>query len=211
MAPGALRGLMLVTDQDLCLGRPLAEVVRQAVLGGVSSVQFRGKQLSTRAFLEQAAALKALLAPLGVPLIINDRVDVALALGVDGVHVGQEDLPATTARRLLGPAAIIGLSVETWEEVERAQDLEVDYLGVSPVFATATKTDTKAPWGLAGLARIKGFSRHPLVGIGGISLANCREVALAGADSLAVVSAICSAADPEQAARALCLKMGGRA
>ena len=209
MPPGAFQGLMLVTDHDLCLGRPLEAVVRQAVLGGVRCVQLRGKQLSTRAFLEQGAALKALLAPLGVPLIINDRVDVALALGVDGVHVGQEDLPAAVVRRLLGPGAIIGLSVETWEDVERAQELEVDYLGVSPVFETATKTDTKAPWGLAGLARIKRFSRHPLVAIGGITLANLGEVARAGADGIAVVSAICSAPNPEQAARALRGQAGG--
>ena len=98
----ASRGLMLVTDEALCLGRPLEEIVRQAVLGGVSSVQLRGKQLSTRAFLEQGARLKALLAPTGVALIINDCVDVALALGVDGVHVGQQDMPVPLVRRLLG-------------------------------------------------------------------------------------------------------------
>ena len=104
------------------------------------------------------------MAPYGVPLIINDRVDVAL---VSAASVGQEDMPYGIARRLMGPKAIIGLSVETWEDVEQAQGLDCDYLGVSPVFATPTKTNTKEPWGLEGLAKIRAFSRHPLVGIGG--------------------------------------------
>ena len=199
----ASRGLMLVTDEALCLGRPLEEIVRQAVLGGVSSVQLRGKQLSTRAFLEQGARLKALLAPTGVALIINDCVDVALALGVDGVHVGQQDMPVPLVRRLLGSEALIGLSVETWADVEAAQDLEVDYLGVSPVFATATKTDTQPAWGLEGLARIHRFSRHPLVAIGGVNRGNIAELIRAGAAGAAVVSAICSAVDPAQATREL--------
>ena len=191
-----MRGIYLVTDRGLCRGRLLLDVVAQAVKGGVSCVQLREKEMPTRAFVEEALAVKNILAPHRIPLMINDRIDVALACGADGVHIGQEDMPYETARRLLGPKAIIGLSVETWADVEASRDLDVDYLGVSPVFATPTKTDTKEPWGLEGLRKIKAFSRHPLVAIGGISEANACEVTEAGANCLAVVSAICSADDP---------------
>jgi thiamine-phosphate pyrophosphorylase len=133
-------------------------------------------------------------------LIINDRIDVALAVGAHGVHIGQQDMPFEIARRLMGPRAIIGLSVETWEDVERAAALDVDYLGVSPVFETPTKTDTKGHWGLEGLRRIRAVTHRPLVAIGGLHAANAAEVIRAGADCIAVVSAICAAADPYQAA-----------
>ena len=191
-----MRGIYLVTDRGLCRGRRLPDVVAQAVKGGAACVQLREKEMPTRAFLEEALAVKSILVPHRIPLMINDRIDVALACGADGVHIGQEDMPYETARRLLGPKAIIGLSVETWADVEASRDLDVDYLGVSPVFATPTKTDTKEPWGLEGLRKIKAFSRHPLVAIGGISEANACEVTEAGANCLAVVSAICSADDP---------------
>lgn len=202
-ARGFPGGLYLVTDRGLSGGRPLEEVVREAVKGGAAVVQLREKDLSTRAFLEEACRMKGILAGLGVPLIINDRLDVALAAGADGVHLGQQDMPYEKARSLLGPQAIIGLSVETWEDVLQAEELDVDYLGVSPVFATPTKRDTKEPWGLAGLARIRAFSRHLLVAIGGINAANAAAVVEAGADCLAVVSAICGASDPCAAAREL--------
>ena len=147
--------------------------------------------------------MKSILAPFSVPLIINDRVDIALASGANGVHIGQSDMPYKTARRLMGPDSIIGLSVETWEDVITAQDLSVDYIGVSPVFSTPTKTDTKEPWGIAGLERIKAYSRHPLVAIGGINVSNTARIIRAGADSIAVVSAICSAENPFEATRRL--------
>jgi thiamine-phosphate pyrophosphorylase len=198
-----VKGLHLVTDRGLCGGRDLEEIVRQAVLGGVACVQLREKDLGTRAFVAEAARLQALLAPLGVPLIINDRVDVALAVGAAGVHVGQDDLPCERARELLGPGALLGLSVETWEDVVRAQDQPVDYLGVSPVFATPTKTNTRGAWGLEGLARIRAFSRHPLVAIGGLNAGNIPQVVRAGAEGIAVVSALCGAPEPREAARAL--------
>ena len=198
-----MRGLYLVTDRALCGGRPLEEVVAQAVAGGVACVQLREKDLSTRAFVELAVALKRLLGPAGVPLIINDRLDVALAARADGLHVGQEDMPCALVRRFMGPRAVIGLSVETWEDVERAQDQDVDYLGISPVFPTPTKTDTKAAWGLEGIRRIRAFSRHPLVAIGGLNAANAAQAVLAGADGIAVVSAICASPDPGSAAREL--------
>ncbi|SEM11588.1 thiamine-phosphate pyrophosphorylase [Syntrophus gentianae] len=197
-------GLYLVTDRGLCGQRGLEEVVSLAVKGGAAWVQLREKDLPTRPFVEEASRLKKILAPLGVPLIINDRLDVVLASKADGIHIGQEDMPYEIARRLLGPKAIIGLSVETWEDVEQAQSLDVDYLGISPVFATPTKTDTKGPWGLEGVSRIRAFSRHPLVAIGGISRANAAAVILAGSDCIAVVSAICAAPDPRRAAEDLC-------
>lgn len=201
----SIGGLYLVTDRVLCGGRDLKEVVREAVRGGAACVQLREKDLPTRDFVAEAAALKALLAPLGVPLIINDRVDVALASGADGVHIGQQDMPYHLARQIMGPKAVIGLSVETWEDLERAEELDVDYLGVSPIFATSTKTDTKEPWGIDGLAAVRARSRHFLVAIGGLHGGNAREVIHAGADAVAFVSAICAAADPFRAAREIAL------
>jgi len=207
LVPGKTNGLYLVTDRGLCGHRDLEEVVSLAVQGGAAWVQLREKDLPTRLFVEEARRLKKILSPLGVPLIINDRLDVVLASDADGIHIGQEDMPYDIARRLLGPKAIIGLSVETWEDVEQAELLDVDYLGVSPVFTTPTKTDTKGPWGLEGLARIRAFSRHPLVAIGGISRDNAAAVILAGADRIAVVSAICAASDPRKAAGDLCTEI----
>lgn len=196
-----MRGLYLVTDRGLCGNKPLDEVVMQAVKGGASYVQLREKEISTRAFVEEALKIKKLLRPYKVPLIINDRLDVALACGAEGVHIGQEDMPYEIARKLMGREAIIGLSVETWEDVEISQTLDVNYIGVSPVFATPTKTDTKGAWGLEGLTRIKAFSKHPLVAIGGINESNVKDIVKAGAKCVAVVSAICSSPDPEAAAQ----------
>ncbi|MDD5474988.1 MAG: thiamine phosphate synthase [Syntrophales bacterium] len=198
-----MRGVYLVTDRDLCFGRSLEDVVLKAVRGGVSCVQLREKTLSTKEFLSEAIAVKELLGNFPVPLIINDRVDVALACGADGVHIGRDDMPYAAARGLMGPRAIIGVSVETWDDVMFFQDLDVSYIAASPVFATPTKTDTGKPWGLEGLRAIKSFSRHPIVAIGGINESNARKVLEAGADSLAVVSWICSADNPEMAARQL--------
>ncbi len=194
--------LYLVTDRRLAGARPLPDLVAAAVRGGVTAVQLREKECGTREFVELARALKALLAPVGVPLIVNDRVDVALAACADGVHVGQSDMPCPDVRRLLGPSAIIGLSVETLEQALAAPD-DIDYLGVSPLFSTPTKTDTAPAWGLDGLAALRRASRLPLVAIGGIHSGNAASVIRAGADGIAVVSAICCAPDPELAARAL--------
>ncbi|MBE0555683.1 MAG: thiamine phosphate synthase [Proteobacteria bacterium] len=198
-----MNGLYFVTDRGLCDPRPLADVILQAVRGGAACVQLREKTAATRAFVEEAQRIRKLMAPFRVPLLINDRLDVALAVGADGVHVGQDDMPYEIARKLMGPKAIIGLSVETWEDVERAEALDADYLGVSPIFATPTKTDTKGAWGLDGLARIRAFSRHPLVAIGGLNASNAEAVVMAGADGVAVVSAICASPDPMRTARQL--------
>ena len=198
----ALR-LYLVTDQASACGRTLTDVVAAAVQGGVSCVQLREKQLNTRDFVAQAMVMKALLAPLNIPLVINDRIDVALACGAQGVHLGQSDMPVAQARRLLPPEVFIGWSVETMEDVARSASLAVDYLGVSPIHATLTKADTQAPWGLEGLRRVRSATALPLVAIGGIHAGNAREVLSAGADGLALVSALCAAVDPRAAAAAL--------
>jgi thiamine-phosphate pyrophosphorylase len=196
-----VRGLYLVTDRVLCGNRSLEDVAHQALVGGAACIQLREKDVSTRFFVEEARKIKGLTARFRAPLIINDRIDVALAGGADGVHIGQDDMPYAEARRLMGPKAIIGLSVETWDDVVEAEALDVNYLGVSPVFETPTKTDTKGNWGLEGLARIKAYSRHPLVAIGGLNASNAKEAVMAGADCIAVVSAICAAPDPLLASR----------
>jgi thiamine-phosphate pyrophosphorylase len=200
--PDVLR-LYLVTDQSLAAGRSLADVVGAAVQGGVSCVQLREKNFGTREFLAQALMLKALLAPHRVPLVINDRIDIALACGAEGVHLGQSDLPVDEARKLLPTEVFIGWSVETMDDVAQSAVLPVDYLGVSPIFSTSTKTDTKESWGLEGLALVRAATRLPLVAIGGIHAGNARQVLRAGADSLAVVSALCAASDPHAAAMGL--------
>jgi len=166
-------------------------------------VQLREKRLGFRAMVELGLALKALLAPFGVPLLINDRVDVALAVGADGAHLGQSDMPAALARQLLGPGAIIGLSLERLDQLAEAEGQDVDYYGVSPVFPTGTKTDLGAAWGLDGLRALRAATSRPLVAIGGIGADNAEAVIRAGADGLAVVSAICAAPDPESASAAL--------
>lgn len=200
-----MRGLYLVTDRALCGKRSVEDVVSMALRGGASAIQLREKDASTREFVETAQRIKALTVAFKAALIINDRLDVALAVGADGVHIGQSDMPFAIVRKLLGPQAIIGLSVETWEDVEKACNLNADYLGVSPIFATPTKKDTKGPWGLEGLTRIRTTTSRPLVAIGGLNANNAADAVRAGADAVAVVSAICAATDPLQATRDICL------
>lgn len=195
--------LYLVTDRSLAGGKPVEEIVRAAVAGGVTMVQLREKDIPTRDFIDEAIALKAALSGTGVPLIINDRVDVALAADADGVHIGQSDMPYEAARSLMGPEKIIGLSVENMDQVLLANSLDVDYIGVSPVFATPTKTDTAAPFGLEGLAEAVRKSGHPAVAIGGMNAKTAADVIAAGADGIAVVSAIMASEDPRSSAAEL--------
>ncbi|NJD38717.1 MAG: thiamine phosphate synthase [Geobacter sp.] len=195
--------LHLVTDRSLSRGRALVEVVAEAVAGGVTCVQLREKDCSTREFLQEALALKALLQPLRVPLIINDRVDIALAVEADGVHLGQSDMPITHARRLLGPNCLIGISAESVQDAIDAEQQGADYIGISPVFSTPTKTDTAQALGLDGIRQIRELVRIPLVGIGGINQTNAGQVLAAGADGVAVVSAIMAAESPRLAAEAI--------
>lgn len=192
--------LYLVTDRSLSCGRTLTEVVEEAVAGGVTCVQLREKHCSTRQFIEEGLALLNMLTPLHIPLIINDRIDVAMAIGAPGVHLGQNDMELSLARRLLGPNYIVGISVESLTDARVAAAAGADYLGVSPVFATPTKTDTAPPLGLDGLKAIRAEVDIPLVAIGGIKSENCGSVIGAGADGLAVVSALMSAPSPRQAA-----------
>jgi thiamine-phosphate pyrophosphorylase len=178
-------------------------VIEAAVRGGVTAVQLREKALSIREFIATARRIQKIVGPRGIPLIINDRLDVALAVGAEGVHLGPKDIPYEDARRILGHGAIVGISVENAAQAVKAEEWDVDYLGVSPVFPTPTKTDTAAAWGLDGLRRMRKHSRHVLVAIGGINDSNAGQVLDAGADGLAVVSAVCAAVDPEAAARRL--------
>lgn len=194
--------LHLVTDAAQCGERGLLAVVQSAVRGGVTCVQLREKSLDTRAFVERARALKALLSPWRIPLLVNDRVDVALAAGADGVHVGQSDMAPQDVRRLM-PGALIGLSIESWQQMREAEQAPVDYYGISPVFATSSKADAAPALGLAGLQQLRLMTTRPLVAIGGIQAGNVAAVMAAGADGVAVVSALCAAADPAAAARHL--------
>lgn len=194
--------LYLVTDPDMVPPEALCDVVRAAVRGGVDIVQLRDKRAEGRALVEAGRALKAALKPFGVPLIINDRVDVAQIVGAEGVHLGQSDLPCAEARALLGPEAILGLSVST--EAEAAAADGASYLAASPVYATPTKPDAPAAVGLAGVTRLKAARPElPLYAIGGLKADNLAPVIEAGADGICVVSAILANQDPEAAARAL--------
>lgn len=195
--------LYLVTDRLLSLNRPLDYVVEEAVKGGVTVVQLREKDCSSGTFFDLAVQLKKVLAPFHIPLIINDRLDIALACDAEGLHIGQSDLPYPVVRRLLGNDKIIGLSVENLEDALAANAWDVDYIGISPVFSTSTKTDTAPVLGLEGVREITRISRHPSVGIGGIHLGNAASILQAGADGIAVVSAIMSAANPQESARLL--------
>ena len=193
--------LYLVTDPALCAQRGLEATVMAAVRGGVSVVQLRDKHASDEEMIAQAIRLKALLDEYEVPMIINDRIEVALASGADGLHIGQSDGDPVEARRRLGEDALIGLSVQTLEQLKALDVERIDYLGLGPVHATPTKPDHAAPLGIEGLTQLVRSSPLPTVAIGGISLANAGEVMTSGTDGLAVVSALCSAEDPAAAAQ----------
>lgn len=195
--------LYLVTDRPACLGRPLQDIVAAAVAGGASAVQLREKKASTREFVQLARALKKLLDPHKVPLIINDRIDVALAAKAHGVHVGQDDMHPADVRALIGPHMLLGLSVTGEAELLAARDAPVDYLGFGPIHDTPTKTDAGQAQGLGGVELAKTMARAPFVAIGGVNAANCADIIRAGAHGVAVVSAICSAKDPRRAAEEL--------
>jgi thiamine-phosphate pyrophosphorylase len=200
--------LYALVDPERAGGRDLAGLARLVAEGGATLVQLRDKRSDTRSMVERARAIKAALAPFGVPLLINDRVDVALAAGADGAHVGQDDMAVSDARRLLGRDAIVGLSVKTTAQAEAAPIDLLDYVGVGGVFATTSKDNPDPPIGPAGLARIATVFRgrapyFPLCGIAGIDASNAADAIAAGADGVAVISALSLAADPQAAARML--------
>jgi thiamine-phosphate pyrophosphorylase len=180
-----------ITDVKLS-GLSHAEQVRLLSRGGASLIQLREKQMPALEFYEQARAAQQS----GVQLIINDRVDITLALGAAGVHLGQDDLPPGAARKLLGPQAIIGYSTHNIDQAITAIEQPIDYLAIGPIFSTTTKTDTAPVLGLEGLRTVRqAIGNFPLVAIGGINASNAREVIDAGADSVAVISALLSAPD----------------
>lgn len=195
--------LYLVLDPDLCRDIGVVETARLAAEGGATMIQLRDKHADTGTMIETGRALKAALAGTGVALIINDDVEAAIAIGADGVHVGQSDLPAAASRARLGPDMILGLSVETVELASHVDPAIVDYVGVGPVFATATKPDHKQPIGFDGLAKIVAASPVPAVAIGGLKAGHAASILAAGAVGMAVVSAICGTADPKAASRQL--------
>lgn len=195
--------LYLVTDRDLSKGRSNEFIVAEAVKGGATIVQLREKDVTTRDFYQLAKSLMAMLKPINIPLIINDRLDIALAVDADGLHIGQSDLPYDVARKILGKDKIIGLSVETIEQAREANNIDVDYIGLSPVFSTQTKLDINTPLGLSGIKKIAGFTKHKTVAIGGINTTNAGDIIKSGVDGLAVVSAIVSQDSPQKAAAEL--------
>jgi thiamine-phosphate pyrophosphorylase len=195
--------LYLVTDESLSRGRGSLALAEAAMRGGVTMLQYRAKGATTRAMLEEANSLLELCRSRGVPLIINDRADVAMAIDADGLHVGQSDLSAGIARRLLAKGKILGVSVGSPEQARRAIAEGADYLGASPIFATPTKRDAAEPMGIEGLRSLAAGTRAPVVAIGGINAGNAAAVIAAGAAGIAVVSAIVAADDAEAAARSL--------
>ncbi len=193
--------LYWVCDLEVIAARPLASLAQAACEGGVTMVQLRAKRASYSEIFAAAHVLNAILRPRGIPLIVNDHLDVALAIGAAGVHLGQGDASLAEARSQLGPRAILGLSVESLEQAAAAE--HADYLGVSAIFATPTKSDVARLWGLQGLRELRACTSLPLVAIGGLSVENARAVIEAGADGIAVVSAIGAAPDPLRATREL--------
>lgn len=195
--------LCLVTDRSLSRGRAITEVVAAAVQGGATIVQLREKDAGTREFLETARAVKAVLQPHNVPLLINDRVDIAIAVDADGVHVGQTDMPVSIVRQMIGPGKIVGLSAGKREYILADDAAQADYLGIGPAYAQTTKTNTgRAPLEPEGFAELRKLTTKPVMAIGGLKPDNSAPLVAAGADGLAVVSAIVGADDPAAASRA---------
>lgn len=187
----------LLTDQRTADGRPLLEVVQAAIHGGATAIQLRAKEMPTREMFQLGQALHEMTQTAGLPLIINDRLDIALALEAEGVHVGQNDLPASLVRRLLGPNRILGVTAETIAQAQQAEQEGADYLGSATVYPTFSKPDAPKPIGVAGLAEVVQAVKIPVVAIGGITLANAAATIEAGAAGVALISAIIGAADPK--------------
>ena len=194
--------LYLVTDQDLMTASTIEESVEQAILGGVTVVQLREKTASSGEFYKAALKARGVTSRLNVPLIINDRVDIALAVGADGIHVGQDDLPYSEVRRIAGQDMILGVSANNLAEAIAASEAGVDYIGVGAMFATATKTNTRAT-GMDELKRIRAAVDIPIVAIGGIGMSNVHLFNGTGIDGIAVVSAIVAQENATTAAREL--------
>ncbi|MCX2486451.1 thiamine phosphate synthase [Pedobacter sp. MR2016-24] len=192
--------LYLVISEEACLGKDMIKIAEQAVKGGVDLVQLREKNNTDETFLLKALQIKEMLDKYAVPLIINDNLNVAMQCAATGIHVGNSDIPPSRIKFVWPACPILGYSIEYIEQLEKSDAQLADYLGISPVFSTLTKIDTVTEWGLSGITSIRTLTSKPLVAIGNINSNNAREVIDAGADCLAVVSAICSAANPGAAA-----------
>jgi len=202
--------LYAITDGRIARGRSHLQVAEAVLRGGADVLQLRDKDAGGGKLYRDALQLRRLTHGAGIPLIVNDRIDIALAVDADGVHVGPDDLPASVARKLLGTGKILGVSTGTVEEALLAEEAGADYLGVGPVFeARGTKGDAGEPVGLERIAQIRRRCRLPIVAIGGINAENAEKVREAGADAAAVISAIVAADDIEQAARRLKRLLGG--
>lgn len=193
-------GLYVVLDPGLCGARGLVRTALEAVAGGATMIQLRDKNADTAGLIEIGRALMAALCGSGVPLIVNDDPDAALAIGADGLHIGQDDIAPNLARRRIGPEIILGMSVETEALAAQLDPAVVDYAGAGPVFATRTKSDHKPPVGLDGLERLIRAASVPCVAIGGLKEHHVAGVLAAGAQGMAVGSAICGAPEPRVAA-----------
>jgi thiamine-phosphate pyrophosphorylase len=200
--------LYLCTDRIISLGRPITETVEAVIAGGVTMIQIREKETSTREFYDIARSVQAITQNRHIPLVINDRLDIALAIGAEGLHIGQSDLPLREARRIAGKDMFIGVSVSTVEEALAAEADGADYLGAGAVFPTGSKADAGEAIGLDGLAAICKAVRIPVVGIGGVALPNAPGVLKNGAIGVAVISAILSQPDIHAAARSLRAALG---
>jgi thiamine-phosphate pyrophosphorylase len=196
-------GLYVVTDERLSVGLSHTQIAERALAGGADAIQLRDKQLEGRKLMEHARAIRALTKKAGKLFIVNDRLDIALASGADGVHLGQEDMSLADARPLCPKGFLIGVTVHDVTEAREAEKGGADYVGLSPIFATGSKSDAGSACGLDTLRRVRRAVSIPVVAIGGISLANAREALGAGADGLAVISAVVSQPDVEAAARKL--------
>jgi thiamine-phosphate pyrophosphorylase len=204
MSPAELASrlsLIVITDAGCTGGRDLVEVVRAALQGGAPAVQVRAKTESARETVELARVLREKTRAAGALLFVNDRVDVALAAGADGAHLGDDDLPLPAARAVVPAGFLLGRSADTVEQAVLAREEGADYVGVGPVYATATKADAGSPVGLSRIAAVSAAVGIPVVGIGGIDVSNAAEVVRAGAAGVAVIRAVMAAADPSDAVR----------
>jgi thiamine-phosphate pyrophosphorylase len=193
--------LYLVISEADCKGRNFLKIAEQAIIGGVDIIQLREKNCETNLFLKKARQLKEITDKHGIPLMINDNLDVAMQADAAGIHVGNKDiLPALIRERWQDKSKLIGYSIEYLEQLKNEQTFIADHLGISPVFSTATKTDTVTQWGLEGIRKIRSLSNKPLVAIGNINKENAQSIIQVGADCIAVVSAICQAENPQKAA-----------
>jgi len=184
--------LYLITDRSFLNGRSIASCVSEAIEGGVTLIQVREKNISTREFFKVAKEVKEVTNKYNIPLIINDRIDIALAIDADGVHLGQSDMPIEMARKILGKDKIIGISAGSLSEALEAEQNGADYLGIGTVFFTGTKNDIEEPIGIEGLKEIVNNIKIPSVAIGGINKNNCAEVMSAGVNGISLISAILS-------------------